>query len=416
MADAPAPRVAFLLTAYHPVYGGGLIRIRRFLPHLADRGIASLVIAGPLGGRPHHEVIDDRDVYRVNAHRLPGWLAGPDVFVATARELRRLRGRFDVIHAVGVWWLQMAGVAMGRRLGCPVVVEPTLLGGDDPLAIGRERTAPLFGRLYRRADRVIALSSALEQASRAGGIAPERIVRIPNGVDTGRFRPVDSDAERGELRQSMGLPRSGSLTVMVGELSQRKGIDVLVDAWPSVVRRHPDAHLALVGPVRQTSEGRRFLAQQREKACRLGLAGLVHVPGAVDRVEDALRAADVFALASESEGLPNVVLEAMSCGLPTAVTDLPGIASDIIRSSDEGRRVAERSPDGFAEAISNLLDDRDERARIGRAARQRIVDEFSAGRRARLCDELYRELIAERRAATGSRAAQTAQTARPGRG
>jgi len=386
-------RVVFALTAYHPVYGGGMIRIRRFLPHLARRGVEAFVLAGPLPGHPRRERVDDHELVRVRACPAGRLGAGPVLFAATIRELVSLRDRFDLIHAVGVSWLQMACLAIGPILGRPVIVEPTLLGGDDPLAVASLRSAPLWSRLYRRADRVVALSSALAEAAREAGIDPSRIVRIPNGIDVERFTPVRDEAERRALRAALRIPESGTLTVMVGELSERKGVDVLVDAWARVAALQSDAQLALVGPVRPTAEGRHFLARQRERISRLGLAGRVHFPGPLDRIEDALRAADVFALATRSEGLPNVVLEAMACGLPAVVTDLPGISRDIIRSRDEGRCVEPRSGEAFASAIVELLADPAQRAAVGAAARRRVVEEFSARERARRCEELYRSLL-----------------------
>ncbi len=396
VAGGAPPRVAFLLTAYHPVYGGGLIRIRRFLPHLTARGVEAFVVAGPLAGHPHHEVVDGHELFRVRTPRLPGPLAGPGLFLATLRELRQLRHRLDVIHAVGVSWLQMAGAAYGRSTGRPVIMEPTLQGGDDPQTVARRRVAPIFLPLYRGADRVVALSSALEQGARAGGIDPARIERIPNGIDVDRFSPPASPDERRSLRRQLGLPETGTLTVMVGELHRRKGVDILVEAWARVHARHPDAHLALFGPVRDRDEGQRFVDALRGRISALGLEGRVHIQGEIDAVQEALRAADLFALPTEAEGLPNVVLEAMACGLPSVVTDLPGIMSDIFQSPDQGRPVAERTPEAFAEAIVDLLDDAGLRSQMGHAARQRVVDGFSAQRRARLCEDLYRRLLSDR--------------------
>ena len=114
--------------------------------------------------------------------------------------------------------------------------------------------------------------------------------------------------------------------------------------------------------------------------------------GRVDNVDAYLRAADAFVLPSATEGLPNSVLEAMACGLPSVMSDLPGISWDVIRSEEEGILLPERSAAALAAALGDLLTDEQRRRSIGGAARARILDRFSIESRVERNAALYAEL------------------------
>jgi teichuronic acid biosynthesis glycosyltransferase TuaC len=246
-------------------------------------------------------------------------LRGLFLFLSTLRTVRRL-GRsfdFDLIDAHFAYPDGFAAVLLGLWFRRPVCI--TLRG-----TIVQWSRRPL-GRFLcdwaiRHAARVIAVSENLAERARQGGVPQHRIATIANGVDTERFRLMDA----AEARRTLGLPEAGRLCVSVGHISPRKGFHRLIRALPRVVQHFPDIRLAIVGG-RGAEEDNS--ANLNALACRLGLSDRVLLVGAKppDEVALWLAAADIFVLASDFEGCPNVVLEAMACGRPVVATKVGDI-------------------------------------------------------------------------------------------
>jgi glycosyltransferase involved in cell wall biosynthesis len=377
------------MARFHPLYGGHILQMRRCLPRLLARGVDVEVVTAALPGRAARDNLDGVALRRLPA---PGPTTslrmlcfGASVFL----HLVATRRRWDVLHVVGISWHCYASILAARLVGKPVVVEMVMLGDDDPQSISRLRFGALKLAIWKRASRIASLSSALTAAARSAGIAPERIPEIPVGVDTELFCPVSGAAERSQLRESLGLPALGRWVVFVGGIMQRKGVDVLVEAWPAVLAADPAARLLLLGP---SEENPAFREALERRITDLDIAPSVHLRGRVDDVDSYLKAADVFVLPSVTEGLPNSVLEAMACGLAPVMTDLPGISSDVIRSEAEGLLLPERTPAALAAALIELLSDAPRRQAIGAAARQRVVERFSITSRVERYWNLYRTL------------------------
>jgi glycosyltransferase involved in cell wall biosynthesis len=270
-------------------------------------------------------------------------LDGLMLYASTLPSARRLRRSFDfdLIDAHFGYPDGLAAVLLGRSLGRPVVVT---LRGTEPLvaaADARRRRALAWG--LRHADRLIAVSGPLADGARALMAEygpPDRappIEVIPNGVDTVRFAP----GERGAARRALGLPEQGRLLVSVGNLSPRKGFQRVLRVLPDLLRTVPDLRFAIVGGRGGEADNG---AELRRLAAELGVAGrTVFVgPEPPERVAEWLRAADVFVLASDHEGCPNVVWEALASGVPVVATRVgevprmvPDFAGRLVDSADD---------------------------------------------------------------------------------
>ena len=183
--------------------------------------------------------------------------------------------------------------------------------------------------------------------------AQTRMVRLSPGVDPARFYPGCGGRE---TRRALGIGPDAPVVVCLGRLVRRKGQDTLVEAWPQVLNRHPDAVLLVVG----TGPDEARLRRMADKA---GLSGSIHFAGlaAEEDVPSFLDAGDVFAMPCrtrrhglEVEAWGIVFVEAQACGLPVVIGNSGG-APETLSSPDHGQ-VVEASAACVADALVRLLD------------------------------------------------------------
>lgn len=246
------------------------------------------------------------------------------------QRLRRLdRRRYDVIHAHWLYPDGVAAVLLGRWLKLPVVL--TALGSDVNMYGGYRLRRPQLRWAIRRARSVTAVSKALVQRLAELGGDPTRLCYIPNGIDSQRFSPLEPEA-RAALRRRLGLDPATRYLLFVGRLHPVKGLAVLIEAL-SVL--HAGKELSFDTLIVGDGDERAALARL---AAARGVGHRVQFVGERAHAEVAqwLQSADVLCLPSLMEGMPNVVLEALACGVPVvasrvgAIPDLVGPQSGIL--------------------------------------------------------------------------------------
>jgi glycosyltransferase involved in cell wall biosynthesis len=233
------------------------------------------------------------------------------------------------------------------------------------------------------ADVLVVNSEAGRRFHAARGYATGRMVVIPNGIDTERFRP---DAASGAAaRAAWGVPEGASLVGLVARVDPMKGHEVFLRAAARLARELPRMWFACVGGGADAD-----VARLRATAAELGIDDRVVWAGAVEDVRGAYAALEVATSASLfGEGFSNVVGEAMACGVPCVVTDVGDSAAIV---GETGEVVAPGDIEGLVSAWRELLGQpAEERREIGRRARERIETEFSVERLVRRTEgALYR--------------------------
>jgi len=197
------------------------------------------------------------------------------------------------------------------------------------------------------ASSVINRSRDLAGRLQRAGISEERLHVVYNGVDLETFRPEEPLAARREL----SLPEFGKIVLFVGNLLPVKNPDLLLNAWAIARRTLPDeSRLVMVGKGPLEREVRHTIS-------RLGLQSQVILAGPKNSQQVAryLQAADLLALSSRNEGVPNVVLEAFASGRRVVTTNVGGI-KEVLTSQMLGVLVDEHEPAALANAIVNTLD------------------------------------------------------------
>ncbi len=290
------------------------------------------------------------------------------------------RERIDVVHAhkfgANVW-----GVVMGRLARVPVVVTH-----EHGWAFEGERLKVFLDReLIARGGTVhVAVSRADEERMTSiERIKPKDTIFIPNGIS-----PLPSPSGK-DVRAELGIAPEVPLVGTMGFLRYPKAIDNLVRAADPLRRMVPGVKVLIAGdgPDRPMVEG---LIEE------LDLHDTVVLLGLRSDVPDLLATLDVAVCPSDSEGSPLSIMEYMDAGLPVVSTNVGGVP-DLIDPGVHGLLVERRDPHALAQAMAELLNDRERAAEMGRRGRERRAQEFDIDVMVRNVEKLYLDLYAKAR-------------------
>jgi glycosyltransferase involved in cell wall biosynthesis len=293
-----------------------------------------------------------------------------------ARGLRRLLAaqRPQVIQTF-LFHANFLGRIAAHRAGVRAVVSGIRVA---------ERAARWHLRLdrltQRWVDRYVCVSQAVaEFSAKQGGLPPEKLVVIPNGIDLDKYPSRQS----ADLR-AFGIAAGRRAVVFVGRLEPQKGVDRLIATAPQWLGRLPDCDLLLVGdgPLRPSLEA---------TARTAGIADRVHFAGWRPDVPEILAASSLLVLPSLWEGMPNVVLEAMASRLPVVASDVEGVR-ELLGPNAAGQTVAHGDTQGFADAVVGLMLDPVLSRAIGLENRRRAEESFGIDRMVGLYQDLWASL------------------------
>lgn len=373
-------RVAMVIQAFRPVLGGAQRQVERLAPALAERGADVHVVTRRVPGSLARERAPGLTI-----HRTPGPAGGPAGSLAYTAlgAIATAALRPDVIHVHDILSPGTIGLVARLPRRTPVVAKILSTGhGGDLDRLGRK---PLSARrlawMRRHFAAFICLSADVEAELQAAGVPAERMRRIPNAVDGDVFRPAGAEA-RAAARERLGVGPGEPLAVYCGRLYESKRLDVLLRAAAAAQVR---VLIAGEGPAEP---------QLRALAAELGLGERVRMLPARPDVRDLYRAADLYVSTSEAEGMSGSVMEAMASGL--AVVAAPASGMEELLGDGAGVRLGTRDPAELAAALERLAADAEERARLGAAARERVLADLTLDAVADRLTALYAEVRATR--------------------
>jgi glycosyltransferase involved in cell wall biosynthesis len=342
-----------------PDEGGAFEHVAGLSRGLAEAG-NEVFVCGPLAHRAEDLGVE---VVPIEMVRALSPVDDPKAIGRLARAFRRLRP--DLIHAHGSKGGVMARLARFGAPRTPLVHTPHGYAFAGYFQSERSRRAY---RLIERSlspltDREICVCEA--EARLAATICAERKIRVVhNGIEPPG--PIVPDPEVVALRAR------GPVIGVVSGLRPGKGIETLIEAMPELLRRHPDAIVAIAGG--GVEKGRlEGLAARLQVAESLKLIGEVADPYPV------LAAADIFSFPSWAESFPYSILEAMAVGLPIVATDVGGIG-EAIEDGDSGLLVPAHDPGRLAAAMNRMLDAPAAATAMGEAASRRLRERFTLQR------------------------------------
>jgi glycosyltransferase involved in cell wall biosynthesis len=320
---------------------------------------------------------------------------GPD-----SRRLPGLRISWTNLTALGAlirrWNPDVVQVHGGEPLKYAVLTAPS---GHPPVVYRRIGAAPAWitkgvqrqahGLLMRRAARVVAVADAVRrEAIRLFGVAPRKIVTIPNAVDARRLKPLRG---RDATRESLGIPQHVPVALSLAALTWEKDPLAHVDIAERVLKEEANAVHLIVGDGPMRTE--------IEEAIRTrGLEGRVLPLGRRSDVADLLAASDVLVFASRSdgmEGMPASLIEAGMLGVPAAAYAIVGVP-EVVLDGTTGLLVSPGDRQGLARRVLELIRNDAERRSMGEQARDRCRSMFDMPAVGPAYLALYRSLVRSR--------------------
>ena len=380
-------RVTMLVRCLAMMRGGGETRHLAWARELAALGLDVEIIAGRplLFGGPRYP-IDDVPA-SVTLLRSPYTRD----FVYRHQQQRGFgRLTMKVLHADEEWFCRAAWKLIASRSPKPDVVHAHALHQAARLRVG---DAPVVINLpgepnarYRDdlqlADALVADGWAADELPRTLGLP---VQRISKGVDSERFNP-QGPSMRGSLRLA-----DRRVVLTVARLVPIKRVALLVEGFAAVRGRVPNAHLVIVGDGSERDA-------LRTRTAALGVLDAVTFVGSVPQRDTPAfyRAADVFALSSEFDNSPNVVLEAMASGLPVVTSDVGGVR-EFVDDPDGGTIVGGADAPSFARALERYLASPSESRVAGIYNRRKASRDFSWSASAAQLLAVYGRVLEARR-------------------
>jgi glycosyltransferase involved in cell wall biosynthesis len=354
--------------------------------HLADlaNGLARNGHDVHVAVRPKSPLIAElKDVPRKNIATLP---LRNSLDASSARALSKFvrENQIEIVHA-----------HMARDY--PLAAYAARMNPSSRLIITRHVLFPL-GRLHRitfaKAARVIAVSQAVAaQLTNEKVVPSEKISVVLNGIDTARFQAARQKFSRRKfladwkLPEECLLPNDCLLIGTVGELTPLKGQEEFLRAAIRILEQHQNAYFVIAGIDHSRSKENR--ARLERLIEELQLAERVRLVGWLEDLAQLYCALDVFVSASQTESFGLAIAEAMASGTAVVATETEG-ARELIQSGETGLLVPIGDVDKLAAAISTLLQNKDERARLGAAAQQAASANFGVERMIAETEEIFR--------------------------
>tara|TARA_B100000315_G_scaffold60548_1_gene55001 strand:+ start:704 stop:2770 length:2067 start_codon:yes stop_codon:yes gene_type:complete len=386
-------KILMITGAYYPEVNGAANQCRHLVTQLTKKTIDFKVLTTTRDPDLLPETkIDGVDIFRVFIEKKTVWNYLKAFFKFTTFIFHN-KAHFQIIHFHGFSLKSALIMILSKFFHKKVIVKMTLLEHDDPKTM--KKRGFMFHHFFSKADIYIALNPRFRDLYRQAQLPLHRLKQIPNGVDKNRFRPRIKN-ELLELRKELGLPMQGKVLLFVGHWSRsHKAPDMLFKVWKKQISKFfPDTVLVFIGsmdPHHFEVDG--DLVENVLEKSKPYIGKLIFFVEKTLEIEKYYQASDVFVLPSNREGLPNVLLEAMACGLPVVASNLNGITDWIIKDGKNGFLFEPGDSNQLGEILLKVLDDDQLSQEVGLHARETVIKRFSMDTVANSYFNLYKSLV-----------------------
>ena len=296
--------------------------------------------------------------------------------------------KVDVVHAL------MFDAEMVARFAAPLAKVPVLICSERNSDYEVKRIKSILFRLTNRTcSGVIANSHAGKDFyAKTFKYPANQIHVVYNGIDVHRFKPRIEAKQ--ELRKQLDLPIDTPILGYVGSFKRQKRHDYFLRMARAILDQEPNIHFVLVGaPLSNDFDGSHAYSDEIKALIEeLDLMRHCHLLGAREDIENAYNGFDIKVLTSSREGTPNVLLEAMSCGIPVIATDVAD-NSRIVKDGETGYIVHPGDINALTDRALRLLRDSKLREQMSQAGREHVTKEFSLGALVQKTEKVYRSYL-----------------------
>jgi L-malate glycosyltransferase len=304
--------------------------------------------------------------------------------VQFAREIRR--EGIQVVHAYGFYPNLFA--ILPARLGTRSVTIASVR--DMGVFTDRHKIKGMSQAFACRfADCIIANSNAVRGWLMRQGLGGQDIRVVPNGIP---IPPTRSQAESSPVRKEFNLDPECPLIAVVGRLVRTKGLEFFLEAAVSIATRFPSVRFLIVG---DSCAEPAYRVELENRAKELNLSGKMIFTGQRSDVPQIMREIDISVLPSLSESFSNTLLESMANGLPVIATNVGG-NPELVSDGIDGILIPPKDPAALTRAAVQLLESSALAHRLGKAAREKVVREYSLESLLRRTEDLYISLLERR--------------------
>jgi glycosyltransferase involved in cell wall biosynthesis len=407
-------KLLIIAPSFYPVHGGAGLRFFRYLPLFHVRAIETTVICGT--PKVKKFTFEDHQADWVNAsngelvseieiehakilkYKIPGEGKKNRTKILLQKAIMLCESNLtkpDVVHVIAPMpFGAIKELRQLKRLGVKLVYSQTIARKYSSNAVIRELQKLKVKSINKCYDSIIAQSCELKEIVLETN-AKADVHIIPNGVDIDKFSPIKNGSDKKQLREKLGLTVDATYITLVGAVHPRKGTDLLVEAWSSLVTKYKELHLILIGPrYDETQEELHSFRDNMKQIINVsGRRSNVHFLGPVKNVNEYLQVSDLFVFPSKREGMPNAVLEAMSSGLPVILTPFIGL-SDEMGEANKDYLLAKRTSAAIADTILSVLECDSLREELAGRARNWVVNKMNVESSINAHVELYKQLLA----------------------
>lgn len=389
-------KICHISYLYPPYFTGhGYYLDQRVFKTFKEKGIDNIIITANFDDKPEDEIKNGVEIHRVPLKKesSKGYFFLP---LRAFPYLFKIRNQFSIIHMHGFWDMYGLLILFAKIFRKKTILHMVLLGHDDPAAIEKSyKFMWLRFKYLSKINAFIALSSPMTESYKKVSLPKERIFQIPQGVDIKQFHPPSSSLQKDNIRKQLAFPEQDKIALFVGAIIERKGVGMLIEAWKHVQENLKNVSLILVGLDNFHGHGKEIetlneFSKDMKRIVKKDKLNVTFV-GESDRVPLYMRASDLFILPSQFEGMPNVVIEAMATGLPVILTEMEGIAYDLILPDEQGYVVQDSKE--LADKIIYLFNNKEKSIQMGKNARKRAQEKFNLEN---ICDQylnLYDSLL-----------------------
>jgi glycosyltransferase involved in cell wall biosynthesis len=241
-----------------------------------------------------------------------------------------------------------------------------------------------FVRTAQALDGMLACGHAV--ADRLYAITEKHPLCVYGVIDLQKFSPI---SKKTALRKEIGLPADKLIALYAGYLIRRKGIYELVEAFSKIRRKGLDVMLVMCGSGPEESALKVFIREKK-------VEDIIRMVGEVEpeQMSKWMQVSDLFVLATHTEGMPNVVMEAMACGVPVIATAVGGLPA-AIGDCEGAILVPPKNVESIVEAIIKVVSDSKLRKRMQKAARKKAEQEFGVEQNSRRILNYLKQVVKE---------------------